>query len=157
MIMHQRRTSLQQLLIAVAAVVLATSTTETDVVVATARATEDSQQQQQLMKHVVLDENSVVLITGAAGFIGSELAMALHRTYAPKKLICIDSMDAGFGTTSSTKSEPDLALFEFKRQRVFHMLQTVDPTKMFFYRVDIRPSIPDYFESSEVPVLHNIF
>jgi nucleoside-diphosphate-sugar epimerase len=107
--------------------------------------------------HVELNENSVVLITGAAGFIGSELAMALYRTYSPKKLICIDSLDAGFGTISSTKSEPDLALFEFKRQRVFHMLQTVDPTKMFFYRVDIRPSIPDYFESSEIPVLHNIF
>jgi UDP-glucuronate 4-epimerase len=149
MIIRQRQTWLQQLLIAVVAVVLS------DVEVVMTKAMEDSQQQ--LMKHVVLDENSVVLITGAAGFIGSELAMALHRTYAPKKLICIDSMDAGFGTTSSTKSEPDLALFEFKRQRVFHMLQTVDPTKMFFYRVDIRPSIPDYFESSEVPVLHNIF
>lgn len=156
MIIRHQRPWLQQLLIAIAAVIVATTTTETEVhVVVTASTLDDSQQQ--LMKHVVLDENSVVLITGAAGFIGSELAMALYRTYAPKKLICIDSMDAGFGTASSTKSEPDLALFEFKRQRVFHMLQTVDPSKMFFYRVDIRPSIPDYFESSEVPVLHNIF
>lgn len=81
--MRQRRMWLHQLLIAVAAVVVATSTTDTGVVVVTATATEDSQQQ--LMKHVLLDENSVVLITGAAGFIGSELAMALHRTYAPKK------------------------------------------------------------------------
>lgn len=156
--MRHQRTWLHQLLIAVAAVVVATTIIlpNTDGVVVTATTIEESHQQ--MMKHVVLDENSVVLITGAAGFIGSELAMALHRTYTPKKLICIDSMDAGFGTaSSSTKSEPDLALFEFKRQRVFHMLQTVDPTKMFFYRVDIRPSIPDYFESSEVPVLHNIF
>ena len=36
---------------------------------------------------------SVVLITGAAGFVGSELAMALHRTYNPKKIICVDSME----------------------------------------------------------------
>ena len=153
MIMRHGRSWLQQLMIAVVAFALAT--TNVRVVVSAAAAMEDSHQQ--LMKHVVLDEDSVVLITGAAGFIGSELAMALHRTYSPKKLICIDSMDAGFGTTSSATSEPDLALFEFKRQRVFHMLQSIDPTKMFFYRVDIRPSIPDYFESSEVPVLHNIF
>jgi nucleoside-diphosphate-sugar epimerase len=106
--------------------------------------------------NVYLEEaTSVVLITGAAGFLGSELAMALHLTYAPKKLICVDGMDQGFG--SGTKSEADLALFEFKRQRVFHMLQTVKADSIFFYRVDLRPSIPEYFDTSEVPVLHHIF
>jgi FlaA1/EpsC-like NDP-sugar epimerase len=39
-------------------------------------------------------DDSVILITGAAGFLGSELSMALHRTYAPKLIICVDSMDA---------------------------------------------------------------
>ena len=34
-----------------------------------------------------LTEDSVVVITGAAGFIGSELALALHRTYSPKRII----------------------------------------------------------------------
>jgi nucleoside-diphosphate-sugar epimerase len=109
-------------------------------------------------KTFYLNEDSVVLITGAAGFIGSELAMALHRTYQVKKLICIDSMDAGgFGALSTPTTEPDLALFEFKRQRVFHMLQSIDPDAMFFYRVDLRPSIPEYYESSEIPALHHIF
>jgi len=105
--------------------------------------------------NVYLDENSVVLITGAAGFLGSELAMALHRTYAPKKIICVDSMDKGFGVTAEDRSEQDLALFEFKRQRVFHLLQTVSTAH--FYRVDFRPSIPEFFDTSEVPVLHSIF
>lgn len=108
--------------------------------------------------NVYLDASSVVLITGAAGFLGSELAMALHRTYAPKKIIGVDSMDQGFGSLSAEKkSGPDLSLFEFKRQRVFHMLQTVEAASMYFYRVDLRPSIPEYFDTSEVPVLHHIF
>jgi len=98
----------------------------------------------------LLDEQSVVLITGAAGFIGSELAVALHSTYKPKKIICVDSM----GDVDS-----DLAFKEFKRQRVFRLLQSAAAAKdnVFFYRVDFRPSVPEYFDSSEVPVLHHIF
>ena len=33
-----------------------------------------------------LSKDSVVLITGAAGFLGTELAIALHRTYQPKEV-----------------------------------------------------------------------
>ena len=97
-----------------------------------------------------LDENSVVLITGAAGFIGSELALALHRTYGPKRILCVDRM----GDHPSTQEE--LALFEFQRQRAFHVLQTLG-TKGRFYRVDFRPMIPEYFDLGEVPVLDHIF
>lgn len=118
-----------------------------------------------------LTRDSVVLITGAAGFIGSELAMALYRTYRPRKIICIDSMESEFGgitpdnildqsTTTSTehqqRTERDLALLEFKRQRVFHLLQTLGTTA-HFYRVDLRPNIPEFFEAGEVPILHHIF
>lgn len=102
-----------------------------------------------------LDESSTVLITGAAGFIGSELAMALHRVYNPKKIIAIDSMDDGFGQPEE-RSDADLGLFEFKRQRVFHLLQTLGP-RCEFYRVDFRPNIPDYHDRGEVPVLDSIF
>lgn len=97
-----------------------------------------------------LDENSVVLITGAAGFIGSELALALHRTYSPKRILCVDRM----GDHPSTQEE--LALFEFQRQRAFHVLQTLG-SKGRFYRVDFRPMIPEYFDLAEVPVLDHIF
>lgn len=97
-----------------------------------------------------LDETSVVLITGAAGFIGSELALALHRTYSPKRILCVDRM----GDHPSTQEE--LALFEFQRQRAFHVLQTLGP-KGRFYRVDFRPMIPEYFDIGEVPVLDHIF
>lgn len=93
-----------------------------------------------------LSEESVVVITGAAGFLGSELALALYRTYNPRKIICIDSMDG---------SDKDLALFEFKRQRVFHLLQNVPHAE--FYRVDFRPAIPEYYDTGEVPILANIF
>lgn len=97
-----------------------------------------------------LDEDSVVMITGAAGFIGSELALALHRTYSPKRIICVDRM----GDHPSTQEE--LALFEFQRQRAFHVMQTLGP-KARFYRVDFRPMIPEYYDMGEVPVLDHIF
>lgn len=97
-----------------------------------------------------LTEESVILITGAAGFLGSELALALHRTYKPKQIICVDRM------TENPKTQKDLAQFEFQRQRTFSVLQTLGP-KGRFYRVDFRPMIPEYFDLGEVPVLDHIF
>ena len=102
-----------------------------------------------------LDENSVVLITGIAGFVGSELALALHRVYSPKKIIGVDSMDNGFGQTQGRTAE-ELGVFDFKRQRLFHVLQTLG-SRCHFYRVDFRPNIPDYQDRGEVPVLDHIF
>eukprot|EP00547_Thalassionema_nitzschioides_P008841 CAMPEP_0194229716 /NCGR_PEP_ID=MMETSP0156-20130528/44033_1 /TAXON_ID=33649 /ORGANISM="Thalassionema nitzschioides, Strain L26-B" /LENGTH=925 /DNA_ID=CAMNT_0038962275 /DNA_START=49 /DNA_END=2826 /DNA_ORIENTATION=+ len=100
-----------------------------------------------------LTSNSVVLITGAAGFVGSELAMALHRTYAPKKIICVDSMD---NMKWNETTEEHLSLFDLKRQRAFHVWQTLGSTARF-YRADFRPSIPEYFDMGEVPILDYIF
>ena len=99
-----------------------------------------------------LDNHSMVLITGAAGFIGSELAMALHRVYQPKMIVCIDAMD----NLSKTRTEEDLALLEYKRQRAFRVMQTLG-SKGVFYRADFRPSIPEYFDVGEVPILDYIF
>lgn len=98
-----------------------------------------------------LTTDSVVLITGAAGFVGSELAMALHRTYKPKKIICVDSM-SHFGK----KQEDDLSLMDVKRQRAFHVMQTLGD-KGHFYRADFRPSIPEYFDMGEIPILDYIW
>lgn len=97
-----------------------------------------------------LAEDSVVLITGAAGFLGSELALALHRTYSPKQIICVDRM------SENPSSQEELALFEFQRQRTFSVFQTLG-SKGSFYRVDFRPMIPEYFDLGEVPVLDHIF
>lgn len=100
-----------------------------------------------------LTTESVVLITGAAGFVGAELAMALHRTYNPKKIICVDSMD-NFGRNETLEAR--LALFDIKRQRAFHLLQVLG-NQGHFYRADFRPSIPEYFDVGEVPILDYIF
>jgi len=131
-----------------------------------------------------LTENSVVLITGAAGFIGSELAIALYRTYNPKKIVCVDSMDGvapkkkeddkngskkpkGDGDEKKKDDGDDaqrrllqaeedlLAMIEFKRQRVFHLLQTAGTTT-HFYRTDFRPNVPEFSEAGEVPILRYI-
>ena len=152
-----------------------------------------------------LDSNSVVLITGAAGFIGSELAISLKRTYNPKKILLvdnlgIDSVNEGlfvpppppqldengniindgkgrYGQTAIYKklSEEQLSLFEIKRQRafrIFHELTTSsaqvddddggsrlnnDAESIRFYRADMRPSIPEFFDFGEVPLLEGIF
>lgn len=100
-----------------------------------------------------LTTESVVLITGAAGFVGSELAMALHRTYNPKKIICVDSME-NFGRNETLEAR--LALFDIKRQRAFHLLQVLG-NQGHFYRADFRPSIPEYFDIGEIPILDYIF
>jgi nucleoside-diphosphate-sugar epimerase len=107
----------------------------------------------QLCESSYLTSESVVVITGAAGFVGSELAMALHRTYNPKKIICIDSME-NFERNETT--EEKLALFDFKRQRAFHVLQVLG-NRGHFYRADFRPSIPEYFDVGEIPILDYIF
>lgn len=100
--------------------------------------------------HAFLTEDSVILITGAAGFLGSELALALHRTYSPKLIICVDRMG------DRPDSQEELALFEFQRQRSFNVMQTLGD-KGRFYRVDFCPMIPEYFDYGEVPILDHIF
>jgi UDP-glucuronate 4-epimerase len=90
--------------------------------------------------------DSVVLITGAAGFVGSHLALALHRTYQPKHILLVDSI----ATTDQ------LALHDLRRQRIFHVLQILGPVASF-YRADFRPSIPEYFDVGQVPLLDTIF
>jgi UDP-glucuronate 4-epimerase len=103
-----------------------------------------------LLPPVLLSEQSVVMITGAAGFLGSELALALHRTYAPNRIILVDRM------VDRPQTQEELALFEFQRQRAFHVLQTLG-NKGRFYRADFSPMIPEYFNLGEVPVLDHIF
>ena len=158
-----------------------------------------------------LTSDSVVLITGAAGFIGSELAITLKRTYDIKKLLLVDNLGLDSENERSfvpppkkggdderkkamyeTISEEELSLFEYKRQRafrIFHELTSpeydddyysiieggdekeeeemdgVSITKrtnnksesIRFYRADMRPSIPEYFDFGEVPLLEGIF
>ena len=125
----------------------------------------------------VLNEDSVILITGAAGFIGSELALALKRTYNPKKLLLVDhlgieSENAAAYVPPQTKpkqeavyeklDEETLSLFEIRRQRLFriyHELTSPLSTSgsIQFYRADVRPSIPEFFDFGEVPLLEGIF
>jgi nucleoside-diphosphate-sugar epimerase len=110
---------------------------------------EHSNHENENLGHAFLTEDSVVLITGAAGFLGSELALALHRTYSPRRIICVDRM-------IHPGSQEELALFEFQRQRSFNVMQTLGD-KGRFYRVDFSPMIPEYFDLGEVPVLDHIF
>lgn len=62
--------------------------------------------------------------------------------------------------------EETLSLFEIRRQRlfrIFHELtsdqhhQQQSSTTIRFYRADLRPSIPEFFDFGEVPLLEGIF
>jgi hypothetical protein len=108
-----------------------------------------------------LSRDSVVMITGAAGVLGSELALALFRTYDVKRVVCVDRLVTKTTTTMTTTtkkqfSPPELALLEFQRQRAFSVLQTLGD-RASFYRVDFRPMIPEYFDLGEIPALDHIF
>lgn len=147
----------------------------------------------------LLDSNSVILITGAAGFLGSELALALKRTYHVKKLLLVDHLGMesdddnertydGSNNKKKTKKntktknktkavyekydEEKLSLFELKRQRVFRIFQELTSSSLNndlendyyssaesikFYRADMRPSIPEFFDVGELPLLEGIF
>ncbi|KAL7517158.1 hypothetical protein ACHAWX_002103 [Stephanocyclus meneghinianus] len=135
-----------------------------------------------------LTSDSVVLITGAAGFLGSELALALRRTYNVRRLLLVDNLgiesenESAFvpGEKSTTEaiyekwSEEMLSLLEIRRQRIFRIFHeltspSIDgnnnnnsssnngPESIRFYRADIRPSIPEFFDFGEVPLLEGIF
>jgi len=140
----------------------------------------------------LLDSNSVVLITGAAGFIGSELALALKRTYNVNKLLLVDHMgmesdnesvfvpppkDTADGSANKYTAKKAyekydkeaLSLFELKRQRIFRVFQELTAVNLDddsnnnnadsikFYRADMRPSIPEFFDMGELPLLEGIF
>lgn len=45
------------------------------------------------MKEHIHLKNKTVLVTGSAGFIGSNLVMALLRTYSPIKIIGLDNVN----------------------------------------------------------------
>ncbi|KAL7574821.1 hypothetical protein ACA910_010662 [Epithemia clementina (nom. ined.)] len=99
-----------------------------------------------------LGEDSVVLICGAASYLGSEVALALHRIYSPKRVILVDEL------TSASDVE-GLSRLEFQRQRLFRVLQeiaTSESGNVLFYRVDLRPEVPEFVDSSVVPVLEYI-
>ena len=148
-----------------------------------------------------LSPSSVVLVTGAAGFIGSELALALLRTYDVRKLLLVDDMGipsgsegayvpppgGGFpwgsasgggdrGAPYERFSEEEMGGFEMRRQRAFRVFHELtsgwrgdggegggggggddDAETVRFYRADMRPSIPEFFDFGEVPLLEGIF
>lgn len=132
-----------------------------------------------------LSPNSVVLITGAATHLGSQLAIALYYTYNVSQLILIDELDSNDiylptnhlmnldgafeekpSEAERKRSEKSLASFEIKRQRIFHVMQTVKE-RGFFYKVDFRPQLPEYSETKTetlagfaklgYPILETIF
>lgn len=131
-----------------------------------------------------IEANSTVLVTGAAGFLGSQVSLAILRLYGPKHLVLLDNFESTFlhdGSSSSPpfaaftsaeyiakfkqecelhKTQQFLTLLEYKRQRIFTILQscvTTRNTSCKFYKADLRPSIPEYFDIGEIPLLNNIF
>ena len=103
--------------------------------------------------HEWLGPDSVVLVCGAASYLGSEVSLALHRIYSPKRLILVDDLESSTGIDGMSR-------LEFQRQRLFRVLQeiaTSENGKAVFYRVDLRPEVPEFIDSSTISVLDYIF
>lgn len=129
-----------------------------------------------------LNSESIILITGGAGFLGTNLALSLYHTYSPKKVLLVDTLDVhpawaemrsssasakspndysskilhAISSSSSSMSEEDIARMEYKRQRLFWTLQILKD-KAVFFKSDIRPSIPEFWDVGEIPLLDMIF
>ena len=107
--------------------------------------------------HDFLTTDSVVLITGAASYLGSELALALQRTHQPKKIILVDDLSS----SSSSANNYDVELLEIKRQRLFQILQegaARAPGSVHLYRVDLRSPMLEFYDTARVSVLeHGMF
>ena len=203
-------------------VVVAAQDTENDDVINEVVANEQHSSHQQSSTHTsrtiptsqvlpILNSQSVVLITGAAGFIGSELALSLKRIYNVNKLLLVDTLgidsnsermfiptpkNIKYGNDDGRRkaiyeklSEEELSTFEFKRQRAFRIFHELTASDYYymdddhdidsssgggsisskeyrrssaaesirFYRADMRPSIPEFFDFGEVPLLEGIF
>ena len=125
----------------------------------------------------VLEDDAVILITGAAGFVGSEVALALLRLYQDSsskstlQLVLIDSLLPIKGPSTTTSTDDisllqELKLFEYKRQRLFRVLQEepsgTNNTQVFFYKVHL--SQPTALTTEDQPkdynnnnIIHHIF
>jgi len=116
-----------------------------------------------------LNEKSVVLITGAAGYLGSELAIALHHTYGVTDILCVDAFDSEAprqsppSVTQDNSTTPEqlkqlqreiLSLFEYKRQRIFRLMQSVPTVK--FFKADFRSMVPEFYNVGHVDLLDRI-
>ena len=107
--------------------------------------------------------------------------MTLYRTYNVSKLILIDELNANDiylppnyinnlheqfvnkpPLEQKLRSENSLGSFEYKRQRIFNIMQTVQD-RGYFYCVDFRPLLLQYVgtpsesPSLGLPVLNMIF
>jgi hypothetical protein len=111
--------------------------------------------------HDFLTTDSVVLITGAASYLGSELALALQRTHQPKKIILVDDLSSSSSSSSSSANNNDVELLEIKRRRLFQILQegaARAPGSVHLYRVDLRSPMLEFYDTARVSVLeHGMF
>ncbi|MEO7800660.1 MAG: ADP-glyceromanno-heptose 6-epimerase [Ginsengibacter sp.] len=87
-----------------------------------------------------MTKNSVIVITGAAGFIGSCL-VSLLNSYGFKKLVLVDNFD-------KTEKEKNLKdkhfLAKVERDRFFHWLQSENPEVEFIFHLGARTDTTEF-------------
>ncbi len=100
-----------------------------------------------LKKNVVL-QNKVILITGTAGFIGSNLAMALLRTQSPLHIVGIDNVNDYY----------DVSIKEYRMNEIEKLAAAYPESKYTFIKGNIadRALIDRVFEEYKPSVVVNL-
>lgn len=93
-------------------------------------------------------QNKVILVTGAAGFIGANLCMELLRTVEPVTVIGLDNMNDYY----------DVALKEFRLQEIQKVAGAHPVSKWEFIKGDIadKPMLDDLFAKYGFAVVVNL-
>ena len=93
-------------------------------------------------------QNKVILVTGAAGFIGANLVMELLRTVEPVTVIGLDNMNAYY----------DVALKDFRLKEIEKVAKAHPESRWEFIKGDIadKPMLDSLFEKYGFAVVVNL-
>ena len=93
-------------------------------------------------------QNKVILVTGAAGFIGANLVMELLRTVEPVTVIGLDNMNAYY----------DVALKDFRLKEIEKVAKEHPESRWEFIKGDIadKPMLDSLFEKYGFAVVVNL-
>ncbi len=100
-----------------------------------------------LLPNIELNQKTI-LVTGAAGFIGSNLVMELLRSVKPKKIVGLDNMNSYY----------DVSIKEYRLQEIDFLSNQTPETEWLFVKGDIahKDTVDELFKENSFDVVVNL-